>query len=279
MPWQLACEKSGAILRVIPINDKGELRLDKYEKLLSNKTKLVAVSHVSNTLGSINPIKKIIEKAHKYNAAVLIDGAQATAHIAVDVQDLDCDFYCTSAHKMYGPTGIGMLYGKEEWLHKLPPFQGGGEMIKKVSFEKTTYADLPFKFEAGTPNIAAAIGFGVAVDYINSIGLTQIATYEEELLHYATAKLTTIPNLKIIGTAQHKAAVISFIVKDIHPSDIGMIVDKLGIAVRTGQHCTQPLMQYFDISGTVRVSFSFYNTKEEIDVFVVALEKALGMLG
>lgn len=210
---------------------------------------------------------------------MLIDGAQATAHIAVDVQDLDCDFYCTSAHKMYGPTGIGMLYGKEEWLHKLPPFQGGGEMIKKVSFEKTTYADLPFKFEAGTPNIAAAIGFGVAVDYINSIGLTQIATYEEELLHYATAKLTTIPNLKIIGTAQHKAAVISFIVKDIHPSDIGMIVDKLGIAVRTGQHCTQPLMQYFDISGTVRVSFSFYNTKEEIDVFVVALEKALGMLG
>ena len=278
VPWQLACEKSGAILRVIPINEKGELQLDQYETLLSDKTKLVAVSHISNTLGTVNPIKKIIEKARKYGAAVLIDGAQATAHTAVDVQDLDCDFYCTSAHKMYGPTGIGMLYGKEKWLQKLPPYQSGGEMIKNVSFEKTTYADLPFKFEAGTPNIAAAIGFGVAIDYINTIGLTKMATYEEELLNYATTKLSAIPNLKIIGTATQKAAVISFVVAHIHHTDIGMIVDKLGVAVRTGQHCTQPLMQFFDIPGTVRVSFAFYNTKEEIDVFVVALEKALGML-
>ena len=278
VPWQLACEKSGAVLRIIPLNKKGELQVDQYETLLSNKTKLVTISHVSNTLGTVNPIKKIIEKAREYGAAVLIDGAQATAHIPVDVQDLDCDFYCTSAHKMYGPTGIGMLYGKEEWLQKLPPYQAGGEMIKKVTFEKTTYADLPFKFEAGTPNIAAGIGFGVAVDYINSIGLTQIATYEETLLHYATTKLTAIPNLKIIGTATHKAAVISFVVKGVHHEDIGMIVNKLGVAVRTGQHCTQPLMQYFGIAGTVRVSFAFYNTTEEIDMFVEALNKALAML-
>ena len=279
VPWQLACKKSGAVLRIIPINKKGELQVDHYEALLSKKTKLVAISHVSNTLGTLNPIKKIIKKAREYGVAVLIDGAQATAHIPVDVQDLDCDFYCTSAHKMYGPTGIGMLYGKEKWLQKLPPYQGGGEMIKKVSFEKTTYADLPFKFEAGTPNIAAGIGFGVAVDYINSIGLTQIATYEDTLLHYATTKLIAIPNLKIIGTATHKAAVISFVVKGIHHEDIGMIVNKLGVAVRTGQHCTQPLMKFFKITGTVRVSFAFYNTIKEIDVFVEALKKALVMLG
>jgi len=278
VPWQLACEKSGAKLRVIPINEKGELIIKEYESMLSDRTKMVAVSHVSNTLGTINPIQEIIEKAHEYGASVLIDGAQATAHLDVDVQALNCDFYCTSAHKMYGPTGIGMLYGKKEWLNKLPPYQTGGEMIKEVTFEKTTYADLPFKFEAGTPNIAAGIGFGVAVAYINTIGLKEVATYENELLLYATAELLKIPNLQIIGTARHKAAVISFVVKNSHPLDIGMIIDKLGVAVRTGQHCTQPLMQFFNVSGTIRVSFTCYNTIKEIDVFIAALKKALLML-
>ncbi|HIP48114.1 MAG TPA: cysteine desulfurase [Lutibacter sp.] len=278
VPWQLACEKSGASLKVIPINSKGEILLKEFEQLLSNKTKIVAVNHISNTLGTINPIKEIITKAHKHNAAVLIDGAQATAHIAIDVQELDCDFYCTSAHKMCGPTGIGMLYGKEEWLQKIPPYQGGGEMIKEVTFEKTTYADLPYKFEAGTPNIADAIAFGAAIDYLNNIGLDSIAKYENELLAYATQLISEIPEVKIIGTAQEKAAVLSFIVKDIHPFDIGSIIDKLGIAVRTGHHCTQPIMQFFDISGTIRASFSFYNTKEEIIVFINALKKAITML-
>jgi len=278
VPWQLACEKSGALLRVIPINKKGELILEAYEALLSEKTKVVAINHVSNTLGTINPIKRIIDKAHEFDAAVLIDGAQATPHLEVDVQALDCDFYCASAHKMYGPTGVGMLYGKEEWLHKLPPYQGGGEMIKEVTFEKTTYADLPFKFEAGTPNIAAGIAFGTAIDYLNSVGLKEIANYENELLTYATDQLNTISGLKIIGTAKHKAAVISFVVANIHPFDIGSIVDKLGIAVRTGHHCTQPIMHYYELAGTIRASFSFYNTKDEIDVFVQALKKSLLML-
>jgi len=278
VPWQLACEKSGAILRVIPISEKGELLLDEYENMLSDKTKVVAINHVSNTLGTINPIKKIIDKAHEYGAAVLIDGAQATPHLKVDVQALDCDFYCASAHKMYGPTGIGMLYGKEEWLHKLPPYQGGGEMIKEVTFEKTTYADLPFKFEAGTPNIAAGIAFGTTINYLNRIGLENIANYENELLNYATNRLGEISSLKIIGTAKHKAAVISFVVDGIHPFDIGSIIDKLGIAVRTGHHCTQPIMQHYDISGTIRASFSFYNTRNEIDVFMDALKKSLMML-
>ncbi len=278
VPWQWACENSGATLHVIPINDKGELVLDAYKAMLSDKTKVVAVSHISNTLGTINPIKQIIELAHQHGAAVLIDGAQASPHTTIDVQDLDCDFYCTSAHKMYGPTGVGILYGKEDFLQKLPPYQGGGEMIKEVTFNKTTYADLPFKFEAGTPNIAGGIAFGTAVDFINEIGLSQIAAYENELLQYATAQLNKITNLTIIGQATHKAAVISFVVKGIHPFDIGSILDKMGIAVRTGHHCTQPLMQRFQIPGTTRVSFAFYNTIEEIDYFITALQKTISML-
>lgn len=278
VPWQLACEKSGATLKIIPINDKGELILTKYDNLLSNKTKIVAINHVSNTLGTINPVKEIIKKAHKYGAAVLIDGAQATPHLTVDFLDLDCDFYCTSAHKMYGPTGVGVLYGKESWLKKLPPYQGGGEMIKDVTFKKTTYADLPFKFEAGTPNIADVIGFGAALTYLNDIGFDNIATYENELLESATTALEKIPGVKIVGTATNKAAVISFIVDGIHPLDIGSIIDKLGVAIRTGQHCTQPLMECFNISSTMRVSFAFYNTKEEITTFIEALKRAIFML-
>jgi len=278
VPWQMLCERTGAKLKVIPINNHGELRLSEFDKLLSNNTKLVAISHVSNTLGTINPIKKIIDKAHDFGAAVLIDGAQAAPHIKSDFQALDCDFYCVSAHKMYGPTGIGFLYGKESWLHKLKPYHGGGEMIKEVTFEKTTYADLPHKFEAGTPNIEAGIAFGAAIDYINRLGINNIAKYEEELLLYATEKMLEIEGLKIYGTATNKASVISFNVKEIHPFDIGSIVDKLGFAVRTGHHCTQPIMQFFNIPGTVRASFSFYNTKEEIDAFVIALKRAVLML-
>ena len=278
VPWQLACKKSGAVLKVIPINTKGEIQLDEYNKLISNKTKIVAVSHVSNTLGTINPIKAIIDIAHKHGAAVLIDGAQATAHIEVNVQELDCDFYCTSAHKMYGPTGVGILFGKEEWLKKLPPYQGGGEMIKEVSFSKTTYAALPFKFEAGTPNIAGVIGFGKAISFINEIGLNNISSYENKLLAYATKQVESIANLKIIGTSLDKVAVISFVVKGIHPSDIGSIIDKLGIASRTGHHCTQPIMKFYDVPGTIRISFAVYNTKQEIDIFVAALQKTIEML-
>lgn len=278
VPWQLLCERTGAKLKVIPINNHGELLLNEFDKLLSTKTKLVAVNHVSNTLGTINPIKKIIDKAHEFGAAVLIDGAQATPHLKPDFQALDCDFYCASSHKMYGPTGIGFLYGKEAWLHKLQPYHGGGEMIKKVTFEKTTYADLPHKFEAGTPNIEAGIAFGSALDYINKIGIENIANYEEELLQYATKKLLQIEGLKIYGTAKNKASVISFNIGDLHPFDIGSIVDKLGFAVRTGHHCTQPIMAFFNIPGTVRASFSFYNTKEEIDGFVVAIKRAVTML-
>ncbi|MEE9350201.1 MAG: cysteine desulfurase [Flavobacteriaceae bacterium] len=278
VPWQLLCERTGAILKVIPINDKGELQLDIFEKLLNENTKIVAVNHVSNTLGTINPIKEIIDKAHKFGAAVLIDGAQATPHIQPDFQELNCDFYCVSAHKMYGPTGIGFLYGKEEWLHKLRPYHGGGEMIKEVTFEKTTYADLPHKFEAGTPNIEAGIAFKSAIEYIENIGIEAIAAYEYELLQYATKQFLDIEGLKIYGTAKNKASVISFNVDAIHPFDIGSIVDKLGFAVRTGHHCTQPIMQFYNIPGTVRTSFSFYNTKEEIDNFVVALKRAIVML-
>ncbi len=278
VPWQIACEKSGAKLKVIPINEKGEILLDAYKKLLSKKTKVVAISHVSNTLGTINPIKEIINLAHKQNAAVLVDGAQATSHFKVDVQNLDCDFYCTSAHKMYGPTGVGLLYGKEKWLNKLPVYHGGGEMIKEVTFEKTTYADLPFKFEAGTPNIAGVIAFGKSIDYLHNIGFDKIITYENDLLEYATQELQKIPDLKIIGTATHKASVISFIVEGIHPFDIGNIIDKLGIAIRTGNHCTQPIMQHYNITGTARASFAFYNTKKEVDIFIKALQKAIIML-
>lgn len=278
VPWQMLCERTGAILKVIPINKDGELLLDEYEKLLSAKTKIVAVNHISNALGTINPIQIMIEKAHQVGAAILIDGAQATPHLKPDVQELDCDFYVFSGHKICGPTGIGILYGKEEWLRKLPPYQGGGEMIATVSFEKTTYADLPHKFEAGTPNIEGGIVLGTAVDYLNEIGFDNIATYEHELLVYATEKLLEIDGLKIYGTAKEKASVISFNIDGIHPYDIGTIIDKLGIAVRTGHHCAQPIMDFYQIPGTIRASFAFYNTKEEIDIFVGAVKKAQMML-
>lgn len=278
VPWQMLCKKTGAVLKVIPMDQNGELLLDEYEKLLSEKTKIVMVNHVSNTLGTVNPIKKIIDKAHSFGAAVLIDGAQAAPHIKADVQALDVDFYVTSAHKMCGPTGVGMLYGKEEWLKKLPPYQGGGEMIATVTFEETTYADLPHKFEAGTPNICGGIAFGAALDYMNAIGIDEIARYEHQLLEYATKKLLEIEGIKIYGTAKNKTAVISFNIEGIHPYDIGTIVDKLGIAVRTGHHCTQPIMDYFKIPGTVRASFAFYNTIAEIDLFIAAVKRAKAML-
>ncbi|WP_231374066.1 aminotransferase class V-fold PLP-dependent enzyme [Aureivirga marina] len=278
VPWQLLCERTGAILKVIPMFEDGSLDMETFTNLLSDKTKIVAVNHISNALGTINPIEEIIEKAHAVNAAVLIDGAQATPHEKVDLQALDCDFYTCSAHKMYGPTGIGFLYGKEEWLHKLPPYHGGGEMIKEVTFEKTTYADLPHKFEAGTPNIEAGIVFGTAIDYINEIGIENIKAYEHELLEYGTEKLLEIEGLKIYGTSPNKTSVISFNIEGIHPYDIGTIIDKLGIAVRTGHHCTQPIMNFYKIPGTIRASFAFYNTKEEIDALVEALKKAKMML-
>ena len=278
VPWQFLCEKTGAKLVVIPMNEKGELVMAEFDRLLSSKTKIVAVNHISNALGTINPIKEIIEKAHGVGAAVLIDGAQATPHLKPDVQVLDCDFYVFSGHKVCGPTGVGILYGKEEWLHKLPPYQGGGEMIAEVTFEKTTYADLPHKFEAGTPNIVGGIVLGTAIDYLNEIGFDNIAAYEQELLDYATEKLLQIEGLRIYGTSENKASVISFNIEGIHPYDIGTIIDKLGIAVRTGHHCAQPIMQYFNIPGTIRASFAFYNTKEEIDIFVEAVKKAQMML-
>ena len=278
VPWQMLCEKTGAILKVIPMNENGELILAEYDKLLSNKTKIVTVNHISNALGTINPIKYMIDKAHEFGAAILIDGAQAVPHLKPDVQDLDCDFYVFSGHKMCGPTGTGILYGKEAWLNKLPPYQGGGEMIKEVTFEKTTYADLPHKFEAGTPNIAGGIVLGTAVDYLNSVGFDNIQQQEKELVDYGTQRLLEIEGLKIFGTAKEKTSVISFNVGEIHPYDIGTIIDKLGIAVRTGHHCTQPIMDFFKIPGTIRASFSFYNTKEEIDVMVEAVKKAQLML-
>jgi len=278
VPWQMLCERTGAILKVIPMNQEGELQMDAYDKLLSSKTKLVFVNHVSNALGTINPIKEIIDKAHNIGAAVLIDGAQACPHIKPDLQALDVDFYVASAHKLCGPTGVGILYGKAAWLNKLPPYQGGGEMIKQVTFEKTTYADLPHKFEAGTPNIAGVIAFGVAIDYMNSIGFDNIATYENELLEYATKKLLQIEGLKIYGTSKNKTAVISFNIGEIHPYDIGTIIDKLGIAVRTGHHCAQPIMDFYNIPGTIRASFTFYNTFEEIDLLFEALQRAKTML-
>ena len=278
VPWQMMCEKNGAKLKVIPLKVNGELDYESFLKKLSNKTKVVFVNHVSNALGTINPVKKIISESHKQGAAVLIDGAQASSHLKADLQDLDVDFYTTSAHKLCGPTGIGMLYGKKEWLEKLPPYQGGGEMISEVTFEKTTYAELPNKFEAGTPNIVGAIGFGNALDYLNEIGFKKIESYETELLDYATARLKSIPNLKIYGEAKNKTSVISFNIGELHSYDLGTILDKYGIAVRTGQHCAQPVMDFFGISGTVRASFSFYNTKEEIDYFFESLKKAVTML-
>lgn len=278
LPWQQACEERGAVLKVIPISVEGELKLDDYSNLLSDKTKIVAVTHISNTLGTINPIKEIITLAHAKNIPVMIDGAQAVPHTAVDVKDLDCDFYVFSGHKLFGPTGVGILYGKEKWLNQLPPYQIGGGTIKTVTFEKTEYADLPLKFEAGTPHISGGIGLAKAIDYINTIGLDKIAAYEHSLLEYATERLEKIEGLQIIGRAKNKASVISFVVNGIHPFDIGTILDQLGIAVRTGHHCTQPLMQFYDIPGTIRASFAFYNTKQEIDEFVKGLERAINML-
>jgi cysteine desulfurase/selenocysteine lyase len=278
VPWQMLCEKTGATLKVIPMDENGELIMSEYDKLLSNKTKIVTVNHISNALGTVNPVKYMIDKAHEFGAAILIDGAQAVPHLKPDVQALDCDFYVFSGHKMCGPTGVGILYGKEAWLNKLPPYQGGGEMIKEVTFEKTTYADLPHKFEAGTPDIAGGIVLGTAVDYLNSVGFENIQQQELELLEYATKRLLEIEGLKIYGTAKEKTSVVSFNIKGIHPYDVGTIIDKLGIAVRTGHHCAQPIMNFFDIPGTIRASFSFYNTKEEIDLMVEAVKKAQMML-
>ncbi len=278
VPWQFLCERTGAKLVVIPMNEKGELIISEFDNLLSEKTKIVTVNHISNALGTVNPIEYIIKKAHGVGAAVLIDGAQATPHLRPDVQALDCDFYVFSGHKVCGPTGVGILYGKEEWLRKLPPYQGGGEMIAEVTFEKTTYADLPHKFEAGTPNIEGGIVLGTAIDYMNSLGFDNIAAYEQELLDYGTKRLQEIEGLTIYGTSENKASVISFNIKGIHPYDIGTIIDKLGIAVRTGHHCAQPIMNFFNIPGTIRASFAFYNTKEEIDIFVEAVKKAQMML-
>ena len=278
VPWQMLCEKSGAVLKVIPMNKNGELIMAEYDKLLSDKTKIVTVNHISNALGTVNPVKYMIDKAHEFGAAILIDGAQAVPHLKPDVQALDCDFYVFSGHKMCGPTGVGILYGKEAWLNKLPPYQGGGEMIKEVTFAKTTYAELPHKFEAGTPDIAGGIVLGTAVDYMNSIGFDNIQQQELELLEFATKRLLEIDGLKIYGTAKEKTSVISFNIEGIHPYDIGTIIDKLGIAVRTGHHCAQPIMDFFKIPGTIRASFAFYNTKEEIDVMVEAVKKAQIML-
>ncbi|HET7818073.1 MAG TPA: cysteine desulfurase [Bacteroidia bacterium] len=278
LPWQQLCEEKKAILKVIPINDKGELLLDEYKQLLSPKTRLIAITHVSNTLGTVNPLKEIISLAHTKNIPVLVDGAQAIPHINVDVQDLDADFYCFSGHKVYAPTGVGILYGKEEWLRKLPNYQVGGGTIKTVSFTKTEYADIPLRFEAGTPHIEGGIGLASAIDYINTIGLENISAYEHELTQYATEKLLTIDGLKIIGNSINKASVISFVLEGIHPYDIGVILDQLGIAVRTGHHCTQPLMDKYKIPGTIRASLAFYNTKEEIDALVKGVIKAKQML-
>lgn len=277
VPWQMLCEQSGAHLKVCPLHQDGSLNMDEFAHLLSSRTRLVAISHISNSLGTINPIKEIIRLAHEAGAKVLIDGAQAMAHLEVDVQELDCDFYAFSAHKIYGPMGIGGLYGKEALLKEMPPYQGGGEMIQNVTFEKTTYNEPPFKFEAGTPNVAGAIAFGAALDYVKEIGLTNIARREHELLEYATEVLNAIPGVIIIGNAREKASVISFLIDDIHPFDAGTIIDHYGIAVRTGSHCTQPLMDSLGITGTIRASFAFYNTFEEIDLLATAVKKAKEM--
>lgn len=278
LPWQMLCEEKGAVLRVVPINANGDLEIALLQKLLSPKTKFLALTHVSNTMGTVNPVKEIIALAHAANIPVLIDGAQAIPHMPVNVKELDCDFYCFSAHKVYGPTGIGALYVKEEILNDMLPYQTGGGTIKTVSFLKTVYVDGPLKFEAGTPNIEGAIAFGKALDYVNAIGMENIHAHEQELLEYTTEKLASISGLKIIGTAENKAGVVSFSFANIHPFDIGTILDQQGIAVRTGHHCTQPLMECYKIPGTVRVSFALYNTKEEIDLFIAALQKAVKML-
>jgi cysteine desulfurase/selenocysteine lyase len=278
VPWQILCEEKGALLKVIPISEEGELLMDEYEKLLSPATKLVSVGYVSNALGTVNPVKKITDLAHKQGAVVLIDGAQAAVHLDIDVQALDCDFFAFSGHKLYGPTGVGVLYGKKQILETMPPFQGGGEMIKEVTFEKTWYNDLPYKYEAGTPNIADTIAFKTALDFVNDTGKEKIRKHEEELLAYTTAQLEQIPGLTIIGRAREKTSLVSFIVEHIHPQDIGILLDNRGIAVRTGHHCAQPLMQRFGIPGTTRASFAMYNTKEEIDELVLGLQKTIKIL-
>ena len=278
VPWQMCCEVSGATLKVIPILDNGDLDMDAFENLLSEKTKLVAVTHISNALGTINPVEKLIALTHKVGAKILIDGAQATPHTLVDVQGLDVDFYCFSAHKMYGPTGVGVLYGKETLLNELPPYQGGGEMIKEVGFEKTTYADLPHKFEAGTPNIAGVIAFKAAMDFITNLGIENIAKHEDQLVQYATEQLSTISGIQFIGEAKKRAALVSFNIEGLHPYDIGILLDKMGVAIRTGHHCAQPIMDRYNVPGTVRMSFGVYNTKEEIDSCITAIKKAQTML-
>jgi len=279
VPWQILCEKTGAKLKVIPMEDNGSLDIGSFKKMLNKNVKFVFVNHVSNSLGTINPIKEIIDLSHKNNTKVLIDGAQGAAHFKINLSELDVDYYVASAHKLCGPTGVGFLYGKSELLEDLPPYQGGGEMISSVTFKKTEYADLPHKFEAGTPNISGVIGFGAAIDYMNDIGFDNIESYEQELLKYATDRLNKIPGIKIYGNLENKISVISFNLSNHHPSDIGSILDQFGIAVRTGQHCTQPVMDYYKIPGTVRVSLSFYNTKSEIDLLIDALQKASNMLG
>lgn len=278
VPWQMLCERTGAKLKIIPINDRGEILFDEFEKLITERTKLVSIIHISNALGTINPVKEIIEAAHKFNIPVLIDGAQSTQHCRIDVQELDCDFFAFSGHKIFGPTGIGVLYGKEKLLEEMPPYHGGGEMIETVTFEKTTYNKLPYKFEAGTPDISGPIGLASAIDYINKIGIDNIADYEKELLEYGTSELMKIEDLRIIGTAEKKASVISFLTGNIHPYDIGTILDHQGIAIRTGNHCAEPLMRRLGVPGTVRASFAFYNMKEEIDLLVKGIQKAKKML-
>jgi len=278
VPWQMVCERKGAILKVIPMDDNGELLMNVFDELLTEKTKLVAVTHISNSLGTINPVEEIIEKAHAKGAKVMLDGAQSVQHLSVDVQKLDCDFFVFSGHKMFGPTGTGVLYGKESLLNALPPYQGGGDMIEKVTFEKTTYNELPYKFEAGTPNIAGVIGLGAAVDYWNTLDHGEIQIHEQGLLEYSQSQLSEIEGLKIIGKAKNKASVVSFVIEGVHPFDIGTLLDKQGVAVRTGHHCAQPVMDFFKIPGTIRASFAFYNTKEEIDLFIKALNRGLNML-
>ncbi len=278
VPWQILCEEKSAVLKVIPINDEGDLLMDEYEKLLTPKTKLVSVVHVSNALGTVNPVKQVIELAHKAGAVVLIDGAQSAVHLDIDVQKMNADFFAFSSHKLYGPTGVGVLYGKKQLLEAMPPFQGGGEMIKEVSFNKTTYADLPYKYEAGTPNIADTVALKTAIDFINKIGKEKIRRHENELLSYATAQLEQIPGLQIIGRAKEKVSLVSFVIDKVHPQDMGILLDNRGIAVRTGHHCAQPLMNRYGIAGTTRASFAVYNTKEEIDALVTGLYKVIKML-
>jgi cysteine desulfurase/selenocysteine lyase len=278
VPWQIICEEKKAVLKVIPVNDNGELNMDVFRALLSNKTKMVAIVHVSNSLGTVNPVEEIISAAHKVGAKVLVDGAQSTVHLDINVQEMNCDFFAFSGHKVYGPTGVGALYGKKELLESMPVFQGGGEMIKEVTFEKTTYNDLPYKYEAGTPNIADTIALKTALDFVKGIGKDKIRAHEEELLAYATEQLQAIPGLTIIGQARNKVSLVSFVVEGVHPQDMGVLLDNMGIAVRTGHHCTQPLMKRFGIPGTVRASFALYNQKEEIDAFIIALNKTIKML-